>query len=296
MSRALASRPLASLHLAPAGGVVADLADGPDRVLEGHVTHDDRAVLEHPQHDAGRPDLQESGVLAHVRVADDHVQAAVALGVGVRLVAGVDYRPAPGGRRRDAFPDVLGPLAYAVLRAACGLEDLAGAGVDLAGDEERDEHLGVVGEVVAPRGQVVLVAAVGVAGRVGVVLEQEDDAPDALLAQTGLGGDDQVLQDPLAGLVVDHEVADRVAFGRGVLGVAAHVEVEPGAVLEEHVGGAAPGHDPAEQVARHLVWAQAALAAEGAGNAVLVLQAEDASIHVGALCLPIGRLPRPYER
>ena len=135
----------------------------------------------------GGADLQEGGVLAHVRVADDDVEAAVALGVGVRLVAGVDDRAAAGGGRRDALPDVLGPLGDAVDRAARRLQHLAGAGVDLAGHEERDQHLGVVAEVVAPAGEVVLVAAVAVAGRVGVVLEEVDDAADALLAQALLG-------------------------------------------------------------------------------------------------------------
>src|SRR3546814_6208771 len=50
------------------------------------------------------------------------------------------------------------------------LQHLAGAGVDLAGHEERDQDLGVVAEVVPPRGEVVLVAAVGVARRGGVVI------------------------------------------------------------------------------------------------------------------------------
>ena len=40
--------------------------------------------------------LSMRGGLAHVRVADDHVQPAVALGVGVRLVAGVDDRAGCG--------------------------------------------------------------------------------------------------------------------------------------------------------------------------------------------------------
>ncbi len=102
-------------HLAPARDVVAYFADGPDGVLQGHVAHDDRAVLQHPQHDARRPDLQESGVLAHVGITDDHVQPPVAFGVGMRFVPGIDDRPATRGGRRDAFPDVLGPLAYAVL-------------------------------------------------------------------------------------------------------------------------------------------------------------------------------------
>ena len=171
--------------------------------------------------------------------------------------------------------------------AAGGLEHLAGAGVDLAAHQERDEHLGVVAEVVAAAGEVVLVAAVGVAGGVGVVLEEVDRAADALLPEALLGADQELLEDALAGLVVDDQLADRVALGRGVLGVAADVEVEAGAVGEEHVGAAAPRHDPAEQVAGDLVGAQAALAARGAGDPVLVLEAEDAALH-GAT-VPAGR-------
>src|SRR4029078_2334161 len=92
---------------------------------------------------------------------------------------GVDDRSAAGGGAADALPDVLGPLADGVHRPTGGLQDLAGAGVDLPADQERDEDLGVVAEVVAPARQVVLVAAVGVAGRVRVVFEQVDDAPCA---------------------------------------------------------------------------------------------------------------------
>ena len=162
---------------------------------------------------------------------------------------------------------------------AGGLQHLAGAGVDLPAHQERDQHLGVVAEVVAAAGEVVLVAAVGVAGRVGVVLEQVDDAADALLAQALLGADQQLLEDPLPRLVVDDEVVDRVALGRGVLGVGADVEVQPGAVGQEHVAAAAPGHDPPEQVAGHLVGAEPPLPAERAGDAVLVLEPEDAALH-----------------
>src|SRR3546814_1275761 len=73
--------------------------------------------------------------------------------------------------RADARPDVLGPLGDAVHRASRRLQHLAGAGVDLAGHEARDQDLAAVAYVVPPRGQVVLVAAVAVARRVGVVLE-----------------------------------------------------------------------------------------------------------------------------
>ena len=122
-------------------------------------------------------------------------------------------------------------------------------------------------------------AAVAVAGRVGVVLEEVDDAADALFAQTLLGDRQQLLEDALARLVVDDEVVDRVALGRGVLGVAADVEVEPCAVREEHVRAATPGHDPPEEVAGDFVGAEAALAAQGARDAVLVLEPEDPALH-----------------
>ncbi len=183
------------------------------------------------------------------------------------------------GRRGDAFPYVLGPLGDAVHGTTRRLQHLARARVDLAGDEERDQHVGELREVTFALDEIVLVTAVGIAGTVGVVLEQEHLAPDALFPQALLRALHETLEDPLAGLVVDDEVADRVALGRGVLGVAAHIEVEPGTVLEEDIARPPPGHDPAEEVTGDLVGAQAALAAQGARHAVFVLEAEDAPLH-----------------
>ena len=148
--------------LARAGRVVADLPDRPDRVLERQIAHHG-VRLDHPQDQVGDPHLHERRPLAHVRVADDHVEPAVALGVGVGLVAGVDDRAGSGGRARDALPDVLGALGDAVLRAARPVEHLAGPAADLPRDEERDQHVGHPGELAVAGDQVVLVAAVGVA-------------------------------------------------------------------------------------------------------------------------------------
>ena len=114
-----------------------------------------------------------------------------------------------GGGRGHALPDVLGPLADAVDRAARGLQHLAGAADDLPGDQERDQHVGQPAELAVPADQVVLVAAVGVAGGVGVVLEQVDVAGDALFAQPPLGVDEQALEDPLPRLVVGDQVDRR---------------------------------------------------------------------------------------
>src|SRR5439155_25281744 len=117
--------------------------------------------------------------LVHVRVADDDVQAAVPLGVGVRLVPGVDDRPATGGGRRNALPDVFGPLADAIHGATRGLQHLSGTADELPRDQEWDQHVGQPAELPVPADQVVLVAAVGVAGGVGVVVEQVDVGGDA---------------------------------------------------------------------------------------------------------------------
>ena len=213
------------------------------------------------------------------------------------------------GRERvvalDTPSQMCSALRDAVHRAARGLEHLAGAGVDLAGHEERDQDVGELGEVAFAFDEVVLVAAVGVAGAVGVVLEEEHLAADAFFAEALLGALHEPFEDALPRLVVHDDVVDRVALGRGVFGVAADVEVEAGAVLEEDVARPAPRDDPAEEVAGDLVGAEPALAAERARDAVLVLQAEDPPLHQvsvrgwvrpGSARPEPGRKGRPYTR
>ena len=59
----------------------------------------------------GGADLEVRRDLGEVGVADDDVQPAVLLGVGVRLVAGVDDRPLERGLEADLDLEVVGPLA-----------------------------------------------------------------------------------------------------------------------------------------------------------------------------------------
>ena len=226
-------------HLAAARDVVADLADRPDRVLQGQVPHHG-ARLDHAQHQVGRADLQQHRRLGHVRVADDDVQPAVTLGVRVRLVTGVDDRPGTGGGRADALPDVLGALAHAVHRAPRRLQHLAGTTEQLPRDEERNEDVRQPGELPVPGHQIVLVTAVGVAGRVGVVLEEIDVARDSLLVQAAFGVDEQAFENALARLVVGDQLGHVVAFGSCVFRMRSHVEVETGAVPQEDIAAAAP--------------------------------------------------------
>src|SRR3989304_7595943 len=92
-----------------------------------------------------------------------------------------------------------------------------------------DGGLGEPLERDVPGDQVVLVTAVRVARRVGVVLEEQDVPRDAVLPEALLRLVEEVLDDPLPGLVVDAQVHDVVALGGGVLGVAPGVEVQAGA-------------------------------------------------------------------
>ena len=189
-------------ELALAGRVVGDVLDRLDRVAKREVLVD-VVVLDHLEDDRSRPDLHEVGVLAHVRVADDHVQPAILLAVGMRLVAGIDDRAIVRRRARDLLIDVLGALTDAVVNAVLGLEDLARAGVDLARHEERDQLLGEVVEIDVAIDEVVLVAAVAVAHEVRVVLEDRELPGNALFADLLLGVDLEIFEDPLTGLVVD---------------------------------------------------------------------------------------------
>ena len=114
---------------------------------------------------------------------------------------------------------MLGTLAQAERGGLGRLQHLARAADQLAGDQERQQHVGDPGELAGPHDQVVLVAAVRVARRVGVVLEQVDVAADALVGQPLLGVDQQVFEHPLARAVVGDQLDQAVALGGGVLGV-----------------------------------------------------------------------------
>lgn len=168
------------------------------------------------------------------------MQTAVTLRVGVRLVAGVDDRARARGGGADALPDVLGPLTDAVDGTPRGLEHLAGAAEQLPGDEEGDEDVREPGELSVAGDQIVLVAAVGVSRRVGVVLEEIDVARDSLLVQAAFGVDEQAFENAFARFVVRDQLGDVVAFGSCVFRMRTHVEVETGTVAQEDIAAAAP--------------------------------------------------------
>src|SRR5262247_608959 len=264
----------------PQGRVVADVPDGLHGGLEAVVLVEE-PVFDHVEEEGGGADLEIRRHLGHVGVAHDDVEPTVLLGVRVRLVARVDDGPRRRGGSGNLLADVLGSLGEAVVEPARRLQHFAGPRKDLAGDEKGDEPLGepLEGDVAAH--QIVLVAAVGVPRGVGVVLEKEDVPGDAILTQPLLRLVEEILHDALPRLVVDDEIGDVVALGSGVLGMEPRVEVEPRPVLQEDVGIARTRDDLLEEVAGDVVGREAPLAVEGAGQAVLVFEAEDATLHVG---------------
>src|SRR5262249_28318753 len=105
-----------------------------------------------------------------------------------------------GGRgARDVQADVLGALREAIVEAPRCLEHLARAREDLASHEEGDERLGQALKWHVAAHEVVLVAAVAVARRVGVVLEKEDGSWKPVLVQPGAGGPRRSARPPCRG-------------------------------------------------------------------------------------------------
>ncbi len=82
-----------------------------------------------------------------------------------------------------------------------------------------------------------------------------------------------------------HEIGDAVALGCRVLGVTPDVEVEAGPVFQKDVRRTTPADHPAKEVASHLVWAQSALTPQSERDPVLVLESEDAPIHLATVVL-----------
>jgi hypothetical protein len=212
--------------------IVRDRAQRLNGVLERKVL-EDLIVLDHPQRDRGGAGLEEVRHLAHVRVADDHVQAAVLLRVGVGLVARVHDRPFERCFEPDLGLEEVRPLRDLIrnVSTAGGTAEEAGAGEDLAGHEERHDVVRDLRERHGPVHEVVLVGAVGGALAVGVVLVDDH----AAAAGHDLGGPrDRRLEDPFPRLVVDNELARAGAFGRRVLGMRV-IDVVASAVGEDHV-------------------------------------------------------------
>jgi hypothetical protein len=185
----------------------------------------------------------------------------------------------PCGRGQQAVPGAHGQPAEAVHGTALRLHYSARAADKLPGDQERDQDAGQPAELAAPGDQVILLAAVRTAWRVGAGLEHRDLASVAFFAQPLASVREQPFQDPLARLVMHDQFRRTAALRRRVLGAAGRLQVQPAAVPEQHADGLAPGRDRAEQAAPCLLGEQLPLPASGEDNAVGVPEPENARVH-----------------
>ena len=120
---------------------------------------------------------------------------------------------------------MIGALTHAVARPARSVEDLSGSRDDLARNEKGDKSFGESEKIGGSVDEKVLVATVGIARRVGVVLEQIDVASDALLSESLLGIHAQPFQNALPRTIVGDQLLHAVAFSGRILRVAAYIEV-----------------------------------------------------------------------
>ena len=201
-----------------AAHVMADVPDRPDRVIKDHVP-DLAAGFEEAEQEVGCPDLEHRRSFRHRGVTGDDVQATVKLRVGVRLVTGVDDGARARRGARDRLPYVVGTLRETETGLIANCQQLARAGEDLAGDEKGNERVGKFPEVPRAAHEVILVTAVGVAGRVRVVLKKVNRAWQPVLDEARLGVGDEPFKDPLPAAVICHELTDVVTFCRRVFGV-----------------------------------------------------------------------------
>ena len=135
---------------------------------------------------------------------------------------------------------MIGALAHAVARPARGAEDFPSSRDDLARNQEGDKSLSESKKIRGPVDEKVLVATVGIARGVGVVLEQIDVASDALFSKSLLGIHTEPFQDPLPRTIVSDQLLHAVAFRSRILRVAAYIEIQPGPVAQEDIAASAP--------------------------------------------------------
>jgi hypothetical protein len=205
----------------------------------GHRKVGQVLVLDHLQDDRGGPELQVGRHLAHVGVADDHVEPPVLVGIGVGLVARVDDRSLERRLQAHFGLEEVRPLAELVAMAVpvvrrCLPSQLAGPRVDLPGDQERGQVPHDDAERRAPIDQEVLVGTVRVPLAVAVVLVDRDAlAWRKDVVELG----QRSLEHALPCLVVDDQLARAGALRRGVLRVRV-VHVIPSAVRQDHIGQA----------------------------------------------------------
>ncbi|CAB4561533.1 unannotated protein [freshwater metagenome] len=138
----------------------------------------DPVVFNHRQNDGGGTDLQKCRHLAHVRVSDDDVKAAVLLGVRVGLVSRIDDWSLQRRFETDLFLEKISTLTdlegYELGREPKLTSDFPCTTENLSGDEMRCDLRNDSSEGQVSIDEVVLVTSVRVPFPIRVVLVRND--------------------------------------------------------------------------------------------------------------------------
>src|SRR5439155_23685414 len=187
--------------------------------------------------------------LRHVRITHNDVQSAVFFLDSVWFITGINNATLIRRGDRNLLPNMLRALRDVIDRAPPGAKHLPGPSEDLPCDQERNELFGHVVEISLAIGQVILVAAVRITHKIGVIFKDGELALKPLLMHLILGVIEQAFQNTLAGFVVDHDVHGARALWGGVLRMTPSVEIETRPIFEKDVQKAFRGNELLEEIA-----------------------------------------------
>ena len=210
--------------------------DGARGRLKGQV-RPKHTVFNHVQQEGCRAHLEVGRDLRHIRVPDHDVEPPIPRRISQRLISRVD----DGVWSCCALEHrSLTALRQAVLDAITRLVRVPRPSEYLARDEERDKGRRQACEIDAPH-KVVLVAAVVIPRTIRIVFEEAYLCRHTFVTQALLCLLDALLKNPLACLVVGHEVHDVIALRGRILRVITAIQVKPGAIFEKAIGVAEVG-------------------------------------------------------
>ena len=164
-----------------------------------------------------------------------------------------------------------------ILRFARYLQDLSRSAIDLPRDEERNELLRHFPKIDVAAHQEIFMAAVGIAERVRIVLENVDFPGQTFFPQPFFSRRQTGFKKPLTGFIMDDEIKNVVALGGGILRMAAGVLIKPSAVHQKGVGGPAVRNETFKNIPQHLLHRQIYPPVRRKDETVLILQTEDPS-------------------
>ena len=149
--------------------------------------------------------------------------------------------------------NVLRALRDEVLRFAGYLQDLSRSAIDLPRDEEGNELFRDFPKIDVSAHEEVFMAPVGIAERVRIVLENVYFPGQTFFPQSLFSRRQASFKQSLTGFIMDDEIKNVVALGRGILRMTACVLVKPSPIHQKSVGGPTVRDETFKNIPQHLL-------------------------------------------